>query len=86
MSFHGIQLEDAFFPFFWELCWDIIQSFFLRFKKNCRAFTEEHIEGDGQEENNHEVLLKCHGAAEHGGEGWNMYDFKVAFLRGEIGH
>ena len=34
---------------------------FSQFQKNCSAFTEEHIEGDGQEENNHEVLLKCHG-------------------------
>ena len=33
--------------------------FFSVWKKIPVAFTKEHIEGDGQEENNHEVLLKC---------------------------
>lgn len=79
-------MEDASRPFFESFAGISSNHFFSVSKKNCRAFTEEHIEGDGQEENNHEVLLKCHGAAEHGGEGWNMYDFEVAFLRGEIGH
>ena len=56
---------------------DFIKSFFS-VSKNTSAFTEEHIEGDGQEENNHEVLLKClFGEA---GEGGKLMDHHKASM------